>query len=231
MTNFSGIRRKGLWSWMTPERAVLVGPVLIGLSVSLVLLGVGIVPLGIRVRDQRQVVDELAGKADSVPILRQKLAELKFKQEQRDKQLDRLLSLLAGTSELRTFLAKLNDIGRLHNVSIDTTKPGDLERFIALTPGKGEGTSTSTSGDPMLNRGLEKRSAAITVTGPFQQVLAFLQELEKLEVFVVLREMSVQRQGRTSEKDVDRSEVQMNLTVSVYGRQLKPSLQSEASKN
>ena len=27
MTNFSGIGRKGIWSWLTPERAVLVGPV------------------------------------------------------------------------------------------------------------------------------------------------------------------------------------------------------------
>ena len=44
-----------------------------------------------------------------------------------------------------------------------------MERFNA--------TPASASGDPLLNRGLEKLSAVLTVTGPFEQVLAFLQSL------------------------------------------------------
>ena len=239
MTNFSEIGRKGLWAWLTPERAVLVVPVFAGLGLSMGLLSVGITPLTMRVREQSQVVAQLTTKADFVPVLRQQLAALKRKQADRDQQLDRLLELVAGTSELQTLLAQLNDMAYLHNVKITTTMPGEVERFIAPTPtpeqrqiappAAGGGVPQEAAGDPLLNRGLEKRSAALTVTGPFQQTLAFLQSLEQLEVFVVISEMNIQEQNRQNENGVDYPEVAMNLTLSAYGRQPKHAFQQELS--
>jgi len=229
MTNFSGIRRQGLWSWLTPERAVLVVPVLVGLGLSVVVLSVGITPLTLRVREQSEVVEELTAKADFVPMLRQQLAVLKHKQEQRDQQLDRLLDLVAGTSELQTFLAELNDMGRFHNVVINTTKPGAVERFKATS--SAQTTSPTPGGDPLLNRGLEKRSAVLTVTGSFEQVLAFLQSLESLEVFVVIGEMNVRKQIRRTGDGSDRVEVAMNLTLSAYGRQRKQLVSPEEAES
>ena len=114
---------------MTPERAVLVVPVLAGLGISVALLSVGITPLMLRVREQSEVVAQLTTKADYVPVLRQQLEALKRKQLERERQLDRLLDLVAGTSELQTFLAELNDMARQHHVEITTTKPGTTERF------------------------------------------------------------------------------------------------------
>ena len=134
MTNFSRIGRQGIWAWLTPERAVLVVPVFAGLGLSMGLLSVGITPLSMRVREQSEVVAQLTTKADFVPVLRQQLAALKRKQADRDQQLDRLLELVAGTSELQTLLAQLNDMAYLHNVKITTTMPGEVERFIASTP-------------------------------------------------------------------------------------------------
>ena len=240
MTNFSGIGRQGLWSWLTPERAVLVMPVLVGLGVSMALLSVGITPLTIRVREQSEVVEQLTSKAEFVPVLRQQLAALKQEQDERDQQLDRLLDLVAGTSELQTFLAELNDMGTLHNVAITTTKPGAVKRFqppppvqsplpLASPAAGGTDSPAVVSGDPILNRSLEKRSAALTVTGSFQQVLAFLQSLERLEVFVLISEMNVQRQSQQSQDDVDRFEVAIDLTLSAYGRQPNSSARSEDS--
>ena len=226
MTNFSGISRRGLWSWLTPERAVLVVPVFAGLVLSMALLSVGITPLTMRVREQNKVVQELTTKADFVPVLRQQLVVLKRSQEEREQQLDRLLDLVAGTSELQTFLAELNDLGRVYNVAINTTKPGAVERFSARPD---QATPPSISGDPLLNRGLEKRSAELTVTGPFEQVLGFLQALERLEVFVVISEMNVLKQIKIFEDDVERVEVAMNITLAAYGRQ--PRQQASAKED
>ena len=100
MTNFSGIGRQGVWSWLTPERAVLVMPVLAGLGLSIALLSAGITPLTMRVREQSEVVEQLSSKAEFLPVLQQQLAALKREQDERDQQLDRLLDLVAGTSEL-----------------------------------------------------------------------------------------------------------------------------------
>ena len=235
MTNFSGIGRKGLWTWLTPERAVLVVPVLAGFGLSMALLSVGITPLTIRLREQNELVGQLTTKAEFVPVLRQQLAAVKGNQLERDQQLDRLLQLVAGTSELQTFLAGLNDLARVHNVAITTTKPKAVERFKSPTPVQAQGqiappaaggsNSQAAAGDPLLNRGLEKRSADLTVKGPFQQVLAFLQSLEQLEVFVVISEMKVREQNRQTEDGVDQLEVAMDLTLSAYGRQ--PVLQAK----
>ena len=217
MTNFSGIGRPGFWSWLTPERAVLVVPVIAGLGLSLVLLSVGITPFTMRVRQQNKVVEQFTSKADFVPMLKQQLDVLTNKQEQRDQQLDRLLDLVAGTSELQTFLAQLNDLGRLHKVAINSTKPGVVERFKE-TP-LAQGTRPSASGDPLLKRGLEKRSAALTVSGSFEHVLAFLQAVERLQVFVVISDMNLRKQTRQDDKGVEQTEVSMNLTMTAYGRQ------------
>ena len=240
MTNFSGIGRPGLWSWLTPERAVLVMPILAGVGVSITLLSVVITPLTIRVRQQSEVVEQLTSKAEFVPVLRQQLAALKREQEDRDQQLDRLLDLVAGTSELQTLLAELNDMGRLHNVAINSTKPGEVKRFQPPSPvqarrqlappaARGRDSRAVVSRDPLLNRSLEKRSAALTVTGSFQQVLAFLQSLERLEVFVVISDMNVQRKSQQSQDDVDRFEVAMDFTLTAYGRQSTQVAQLEES--
>lgn len=230
MTNFSGIGRKGIWAWLTPERAVLVLPIVAGLGLSLPLLSVGITPLMLRVREQSEIVEQLTAKAEFLPVLRQQLAELKQQQKRTDFQLERLLNLVAGTSQLNTFLAELNDLALFHEVAITTTKPGPVERFTAPIPAQGNGQeappaagggdSAAEPGDPLLNRGLEKRSAALTVTGPFEQVLAFLQSLERLEVFVVVSQMNVREQIRQIQGGLSLPEVAMDLTLTAYGRQI-----------
>ena len=69
-------------------------------------------------------------------------------------------------------------------------------------------------GDPLLMQGLEKRSARIQVEGPFVQVLAFLQSLESLEVFVVTDDLSVVAE-RASEDEA--MKVRLGLTLVAYG--------------
>ena len=229
MTNFSGNRTKGLWSWLTPERAVVVMPVLAGLALSIGLLSVGVAPLTMRVREQKKMVNKLSSKAEFVPILQQQLADLKSEQEQREEQLDRLLDLVAGTAELQTLLAGLNDMGRFHNVAITTTQPGEVERFqqpLSLQsrgqvapPAAGGGDSRKIASDPLLNRSLEKNTVSLTVTGSFQKVLAFLQSLESLQTFVLVSEMNIGRQRKNTPNGLDRFEVAMDVKLTAYGRQ------------
>ena len=158
MTNFSGIGRQGLWSWLTPERAVLVMPVLAGLGVSMALLSIGITPLTIRVREQSEVVEQLTSKAELEPVLRQQLATLKREQEERDQQLDRLLDLVAGTSELQTFLAELNALAKRNQVTILSAEPGEVEKFVAPVEQTPDGMESPASSAP------EKGSTVLRVS-------------------------------------------------------------------
>ena len=231
MTKSSGVNRSGFWSWLTPERAVLVMPVLAGLAFSLALLSVGVTPLSLRLKEQQELVDQLSAKSDLLPQLRQEINDVRRKQEERQAQLDRLLGLVAGTAELNTFLAQLNDLAAVHQVTINATEPGPVERFQApppvstdsqeAPPAAGGGEVSTATSDALLNRGLEKRSATLTVTGGFQQALAFLQSLESLETFVIISELDVKAQGArgggTDEPSVH--EVSLGFKLTAYGRQ------------
>jgi type IV pilus assembly protein PilO len=231
MTNLSGELRQGRFKWLTPENAVVVLPVLAGLVMAALIAPSGIWPLSERVNNKKEEVELLRSKSIAVPQLRQQLAELSARQRLREQQLDRLLALVAGTSELNTFLAELNDLAYATGVVITTTEPGDVQRFIAQAspagttdsapPAAGGEAGSAPSGDALLNKGLEKRSAGLTVQGGFLPVYEFLRALEKLQVFVIVSEMDIQSeaQSRTENTEVSAPKIRMSLELTAYGRQ------------
>ena len=146
MTNFSSFGRSGTLRWLSPERAVLLLPVLAGLALSVLVLSVGITPLSLRVKKQEAIVEDLSFKREMLPLLLQEFADLKLQQRQREQQLDRLLALVAGTSQLNTFLAQLNDISNALDVTITTTEPGEVQRFTAPAAPTGQGAPPAAGG-------------------------------------------------------------------------------------
>ena len=67
---------------------------------------------------------------------------------------------------------------------------------------------------------MEKRSARIQVEGPFVQVLAFLQSLEKLEVFVITDDLSVMAARELEDQAI---KVRLGLNLIAYGAMNSPS--------
>ena len=242
MTNLSGELRQGRFKWLTPENAVVVLPVLAGLVMAALIAPSGIWPLSERVNNKKEEVELLRSKSIAVPQLRQQLAELSVRQRFREQQLDRLLALVAGTSELNTFLSELNDLAYATGVVITTTEPGDVQRFISQTspastpdtapPAAGGEDVSVQSGDALLLQGLEKRSAGLTVQGGFPQVYGFLRALERLQVFVVVSELDIQSKGssRTEKNQVAIPEITMFLNLTTYGRQTDITVDAQNKK-
>ena len=221
MTNFSNESRQGLLQWLTPERAVQVLPLLAGIVVAGLIVPAGVWPLSERVNNRHAEVDVLRTKSIAVPQMREQLVLLSARQRLREQQLDRLLALVAGTSELNTFLSELDDLANANGVVITTTEPGDVQRFIPQS--SPAGAAPPPSGDALLNKGLEKRSARLNVQGGFLQVYEFLRSLERLQVFVVVSEMNIQAQSQPkSQNENDEEalpEIRMILKLTAYGRQ------------
>ena len=215
MTNFQPDRRRPIAAWLTPERAVVVVPILGGLALAATLASVVITPQMVHLRERRELVEVLEQKRAALPSLAQSLAQRRLDQAEAMAQQQRLLALIAGTAELETFLAQLNDLADRHQVVVTTTKPGAVER-ASVPAGSPDDPDAEApvAGDPLLVRGLEKRSAEIQVVGPFVQVLNFIRSLEKLEIFVVTDDLSVVS-VRSSEDAV--MQVRLRLTLLAYG--------------
>lgn len=230
MTNLCGEPRQVQFQWLSPERAVLVLPVLAGLAMAVLIVPAVVWPISARLNNQQEDVELLRGKSLALRQLRRQLSELSARQLLREQQLDRLLALVAGTSELNTFLAELNDLAYSNGVVITTTEPGEVQRFVppiapvgeadAAPPAAGGTGASPSSVDHILMKGLEKRSAGLTVQGGFLQVFGFLRALERLQVFVIVSELDIQSEDQSSaENNVVVPEVKVSLKLSAYGRQ------------
>ena len=210
MTNFQAKTNRPTAAWLTPERSVVVVPILAGLALAATLATAVITPQLVQLRARRSVVDVLEQKSNALPELVETLAQRRLEQAEVMVQQQRLLALLAGTSQLETFLAQLNDLATKHQVVVTSTDPGAVER----APAPAASAKPPADGDPLLIQGLEKRSARIQVEGPFVQVLDFLRSLEKLEVFVITNDLSVVA-ARASRDEA--MKVQLGLTLLAYG--------------
>lgn len=214
MTNFQAETNRVTTSWLTPERAVVVVPILAGLALAAALASAVITPQVVQLRERRAVVDVLEEKSESLPGLLLALDQRRLDQAEVMAQQQRLLALIAGTAELETFLAQLNDLADKHQVVVTSTEPGSVERAPVAVAPSDEPTVEDSVGDPLLMQGLEKRSAEIEVEGSFVDVLAFLQSLENLQVFVVTQDLSVVA-ARASEDEA--MKVRLGLTLLAYG--------------
>ncbi len=230
MTNFQ-IVESAKPRLITPERAVLIMPVFAGALLGLVVLLFGFIPLLLQVQEKRDVVQGMERKKSELPMLKQQLAELSRKKAKSMAQQERLLKLVAGTSQLQTFLAQLNQYAVQEGVSILKVEPQAIERPAPkpASPPANSSTPDATApalppGDPLLAQKLEKRSALLTVQGPFRKIVAFLQQMEQLQVIVIASDLELRlaaakqnNRGNSADGD-DVTQTTLKLKLSAYGR-------------
>ena len=222
MTNFSARKQSQTLSWLSPERALLVLPLLGGVVLAIVMSMVIVTPLWVAMQARQEEVDKLEMQDRELTQLRQRLRTLNDRQLTLESQQERLLLLVAGDAELNTFLAGLNDLAVQHRVLIESTKPDGLqnasdpseaqEENAALTESD-EGSAAVT--DALLRQGVQKQSASVIVQGRFPDLEAFLRSLEKLQTFVALSDLTV---DVIDAVESGLPQARLSLQLTAYGR-------------
>jgi type IV pilus assembly protein PilO len=217
--------------WLTPERAVLVLPVLAGVVITGLLLAFGFTPLLYQVQQRHALVRELERKQAELPLRRRQLVSLLQRQDQSRAQQERLLQLVAGTGQLRTWLAQLNRIAAQQGVAVLAVEPQAIERGVAKPlagtppPPADPNKPPPPPADPLLAPNLEKRSVLLTVQGPFPSLRAFLQQLELLQVIVIASDLELELVPATTTgakaAQPRQALTKLKLRLSAYGRSAK----------
>ena len=222
MTNFQPSRTAPK-RWITPESAVLVLPILAGAAVALLLGLAALSPLLVQLNQRRSALQDMERKRDELPLLRQQLQSLLDRQQTLEAQQGRLLTLVAGTSALKTWLAQLNRLAVNQGVSILQVEPQPVEVYIPPPPPAEGGGVTSTAppvmGDPLLAPNLEKRSAIVTLQAPFPRLVDLLQQMELLQVIVLASDLELDVVPPNPESKL--LEIKLKLKLSAYGRNAK----------
>ena len=209
--------------WITPERAVFVLPIVAGVAVAALLGVLALSPLLVQLNQRRSAVAEMERKRDELPLLRQQLEALLERQQTMQAHQGRYNNLVAGTGALKTWLAQLNRLAVKQGVAILQVEPQPVEVYTPPPP-PAEGAEASTApppatGDPLLAPNLEKRSAIVTLQGPFPRLVALLQQTELLQVIVLATDMELDLVP--PKPDTKQLETKLKLKLSAYGRRAK----------
>ena len=224
MTNFLGqpSRSSGL---LTPERLVLLLPITAGAALLLLVVMIGYPPLLLQWQQRREAISALMAQEAALPLLRGQIEASELQLQGKQQQQERLLTLVAGTGQLRTWLASLNDIAAATGVSVSFVEPGAVEVFVPPPP-PAEGqpadaapVQAAAPADPLLAPNLEKRSAQITLKGSYMALRGFLQQLEALQVVAIASELDL-RAGAPSQPQPGQPALtpELKLKLSAYGR-------------
>lgn len=180
----------GLTGFFTRERLLVGVPAVIGGVIALAFVGFAVVPLGQKVDKTQKQVDGLRQQEATLPLLRNQLVVQQNNETEELNLRAKLLSLIAGSGSMKTFLAQLSAEGLRTGVQLDAYEP-----LVAVAPpepaapaAKGapaDQAAKPVPQDPLLAPGMQKTSVLIGARGRYPQVLAFMRRLESLGLLVV----------------------------------------------
>lgn len=234
MTNFLGTQPRKA-PWFTPERLVLVLPVAGGAVVAVLLLALALPPMLLQVQKRRGAIQTLETQQAELPQLRLRLVDGQTQVQRKQRQHGRLLALVAGTGQLRTWISGLNDLANASGVRVIQVEPGALELYVPPPPPTdpsqpppapaepGTPPAAAATTDPLLVEGLQKRSATVTLRGSFEDIRRFLQRLEELQVIAIASDLDLKAAPQAAAASAagpgsKPGQIELKLKLSAYGR-------------
>ena len=189
MTNLSPDRP----AWrhqITRERALVIVPAVLGLTLAAGVFAAVGWPAFDRVDHQRQRIAVLHSKRDSLPLLEAQLKRSETSLSEAMQQQALIVDLVAGRGQIQTFLAQLSRISAASGVLINLYEPVPVSSSEASNRSgtkdrrKKRAVTAQASNDPFQTLGYRKSSVLLQVEGPYQGLLKFLREMEQLKLLV-----------------------------------------------
>ena len=217
--------------WLTPERSVVFLPAFIGAAISVFVASFVFVPIVFGVRERLDNLQVMEAKVNELPLLRRQLKANKTKLKKLRYQESILFKLVASRDELKTYLAQLNELISIHQLSLSELKPELVESYLppssqdsetsldATNSGSLDSDSEVGSQDPLLVSGIEKHSVKLIVVGDFENLLYFLRDLESLSVVMNTSNLELlETSSNSSDPPPASTRLKMTLLLTGYGR-------------
>ncbi len=218
MTNFQPEQKATGLALVTPERALLLLPVLAGVVLAAVIAGLALVPLAGKLQELDKLEKERITKRDALAEVVRAQGRL-FQQQARSKgQKMKLLQLVAGDRSLATLLSQLSVEAAKAGVNLESYEPQTSTAApVAVSP-----DTPAASGDPLLGEGVKKDQQLMVVKGSYQGLLMFLRQLEWVTPLLVISDLSLeagQVQAETKQNQAaEKAETTLKFTLTAYSR-------------
>ena len=182
------------------DRLLLWLPAGLGGLVALLVLGLGAAPLVSQLQLEGRQLEQKQALEQRLPQIRVALSRLVGEQQQAERQQQQVLTLIAGSGELVTFMAQVDRLAQRHRVQLQLFEPTSAQPEGAAEAAdplkaqakgtraeqqKNQQQATAAPPDPLQKAGLSSSRLLLSARGTFPQLLAFLRAVESQSLLVV----------------------------------------------
>jgi type IV pilus assembly protein PilO len=214
-SRISGPMLRRLWLWV---------PIAVGAALALALGVTVITPLWLSLQRDSQRLREVEELKTQLALQRLTARSLDQQEEKVRGQRERLVKVITGSGDVSTFLAQLDQTAKANGVQLDLFEPR-AAAAAAESGGQGNAPTQDPKAkppeDPLEVEGLERNSLVMAARGSFPQLLAFLRQLEALNVLVVQSDLQLnqeQKQNSTTTGPLKPEPVVLKMALSLYGK-------------
>jgi type IV pilus assembly protein PilO len=225
------------------QRLWLGLPIAAGALLAAALAALVLVPQWRQMQRDGQRLAELEDLRDQVAMMRRQLSTLDETEQKVVAQQAKLFELVAGSGDLSTFVATLDQEARAAGVQMELYEPQAAVPTAddKTTKGKGAaakggakpaspddkgGTDAEAAATDLFEvEGLRRRSVLVSAKGSFPQLLRFLRGLEERNVLVVQSDLQVkleEAKGADPSRPQPPAPVLLNVVMSLYGKDDTP---------
>ncbi|MFM9110823.1 MAG: hypothetical protein ACKOPN_09600 [Prochlorococcaceae cyanobacterium] len=199
-------------------RLLLVTPVLLGGTLATMLLAALVNPAWQRLQAREA---ELADLQERQQLLR----ELEARQRAQGRR-DLLLAMVEGSGDAGTLMAAVGRLAQARGLRVTLYEPrGDTAAPASAAPATpppaaaaGRPEAPAVRSDGLAVEGLRRQELLLSARGPFPGLLAFLRDLERLQVLVVQGNLELALERTDAAKGDIRNPVTLKLTLGLYSR-------------
>ena len=202
----------------TPEKAATFLPIFISSFISIFIIIFYAYPQYTKSNKVNLELNELIKKKDDLENLRSQYKKINQKLLKLNKEKERLIELISGSSNLETFLSKLGELAKKNNIKFISIIPKDIIPFIEENLQQNQNAQQINSNiDPLLVEGTKKYLIEFSFKTDFVNLLSFMRELEFQEGVILLDNIDVKYINDNNTKD-KLAPLQVKLIMTTYGK-------------
>ncbi len=203
---------------LTPEKAATFLPIFISSFISIFIIVFYAYPQYTKSNKVNLELNELIKKKDDLENLRSQYKKINQKLLKLNKEKERLIELISGSSNLETFLSKLGELAKKNNIKFISIIPKDIIPFIEENLQQNQNAQQINSKiDPLLVEGTKKYLIEFSFKTDFVNLLSFMRELEFQEGVILLDNIDVKYINDNNTKD-KLAPLQVKLIMTTYGK-------------
>ena len=191
MTNPLSTNKKSLL--ITPEKALWLIPGFLGFSLSILLFSIVFIPLKNKLESKKLEFNLLNEKVSLIPLYVANLTKINSAIRISRDNYYKFTSLIVGGNNLSTIYTKLKTLSSKNNININSITPYTSTKLYLSIDSKQNKLIKSS------NKKYVQTSYNIKLTGSYNGLVKFLRDLELIENYVIIDNLSINSTNQISE--------------------------------